>query len=149
MAQGSAVALPAAAQGRAAAGRLNPARELSESCAGARMGAPIMSAELHQLIQRAQTAMLQAEFAAGHERETLYLEAKDSLLRTETLSPGRGAWLMACLNVRMGSPALAQKWLERAHSAGALPARADIVGSAYMTGLRGHAWFEEFVARLE
>ena len=82
-------------------------------------------------------------------REQFFLEAKDALIQCEVAAPGRGAWLMACLNVRMGSVSLARKWLERAHSAGQLPARTDIVASAYMAELRGEAWFQEFVARVE
>jgi hypothetical protein len=93
--------------------------------------------------------MLQAEFAPMVAREGLFLEAKDALIACETAAPGRGAWLMACLNMRMGSVALARKWLERAHAAGHLPARTVIVASAYMAELKGEDWFEDFMARVE
>lgn len=92
--------------------------------------------------------MLQAEFAARGDREALYIEAKDALIECETLAPGRGAWLMACLNVRMGSVPLARKWLERAHAAEALPPREEILESAYMAEVLDHAWFVEFIERV-
>jgi hypothetical protein len=56
---------------------------------------------------------------------------------------------MACINARLGNPPLARKWLERARSANTLPARTQIDASAYMADLRRHAWFQEFVARID
>lgn len=102
-----------------------------------------------QLLQRAETAMFQAELAASHLREAFYVDAKDALIQVEMRAPGRGAWLMACLNARMGNPPLARKWLERAHAANALPVRSVLVTSAYMKDLHGEAWFQEILARIE
>jgi len=101
------------------------------------------------LIQRAETAMFQAELADAEMREALHIEAKDALIEVEMRAPGHGAWHMACLSARTGSLPLARKWLERAHAAQALPAREKILASAYLKSLHTETWFQEFIGRLD
>jgi hypothetical protein len=102
-----------------------------------------------ELLQRAETAMFQAELAGPDLRESLLMEAKDTLIQVESVAPGRGAWLMACLNVRMGNAPLALRWLERAHHAAALPDRDTITASAYMKTVLRERWFQEFLAGID
>jgi len=96
------------------------------------------------LVLRAETVMLQAEFATGPDRDARYGEAKDLLIQAESLEPGSGSWLMACLNARMENPVLCQKWLERARSADRLPPRDEVAESPYFASVRGHKWFVRF-----
>lgn len=101
------------------------------------------------LIQFAEVQMLQAEFAAGHDRDVLLHEAKDALLHAETLSKGSGAFLMACVHGRSGSESLCQRWLERARDAGRLPARDAIEKSAHLRPFRERDWFRAWMDTLE
>lgn len=100
------------------------------------------------LIQRAETTLLQAELAAGADREALLQEAKDILIRAESMSPGSGSWFMACVNARMDNVPLCQKWLERAYAAGALPTRDEMSKSPYMSRVRDERWFQRLLSRL-
>lgn len=101
------------------------------------------------LIQFAEVQMLQAEFAAGHERAVLLHEAKDALIQAETVAAGSGAFLMACVHGRTGSESLCQRWLERARDAGRLPARDAIETSAHLRPFIERDWFRAWIDTLE
>lgn len=105
--------------------------------------------EAHELIQYAEATLLQAELSGGPEREALLQEVKDALIRAESVEPGSGAWLMACVNARLDNAPLCQKWLERAHAADALPSRDAMLSSPYLKPVRDQKWFQRFLKRLE
>ena len=101
------------------------------------------------LIQFAEVQMLQAELAAGPDREILLHEAKDALFRAETLAAGSGSYLLACMHGREGNAALCMRWLERARQSGRLPGRADIEASTHLRAVREAAWFREWLGLIE
>ncbi len=105
--------------------------------------------EADSLIQHAETTLLQAELSGGSEREALLQEVKDALIRAEAIEPGSGSWLMACVNARLHNAPLCQKWLERAHAAGALPAREEMLNTPYLKPVRDQKWFQRFLRQLE
>jgi hypothetical protein len=101
-----------------------------------------------RLIEFAETAMFEAELVDPAERETLLIGAKDALIKVEMVAPGRGAWLLACVNARLGNAGLVQKWLERARTSDSLPCGQRVASNAYMIDMRAHPWFQELVSRL-
>jgi hypothetical protein len=101
------------------------------------------------LLQLAETAMFQAELVTPIRREALLNEVKDVLIEAEMVSPGSAAWLLACVNARLGNSALVRKWLERARKSETLPEGAKVASSAYMMHLREQNWFQDFVAQID
>ena len=76
---------------------------------------------IEQMLQHAETMMMQAEFADAETRPQIYEEAKDELIRAEKILAGSGAWLMACLHARQNRGALCVQWLERARNTKMIP----------------------------
>ncbi len=87
--------------------------------------------------------MFQAEMQFGESQESLWLEAKDALMRLEQQSPGAGSWNMACIAARMKQPDLCKSWLGRASSMGTLPESETIRKSSYFKAYRDEAWFKD------
>ena len=104
----------------------------------------------HHCVQHAEVKLLEAAMAAEEEiRAYLVDEARDHLLRAESLHPGSGAWRMACLSGRQGRKPMCQQWLKRAHKLGALPSRAEVENCADLAPVRHEQWFKALLSALE
>jgi hypothetical protein len=98
-------------------------------------------------IQFADVKMFQASMAEGEERDILLVEAKDALFKAEQVSPGSGAWKIACLNAHAGKGKLCLEWLERASAKGSLPSKEEIAREPAFAKVRKHKWFRQFLQR--
>src|SRR5690606_1512625 len=98
--------------------------------------------DARQCVQHADVKLLEAALAFEEEvRAYLLDEARDHLMRAESLHPGSGAWRMACLSGRQGRAPLCQHWLKRAHKHGSLPARDEVENCADLAVVRHERWF--------
>jgi hypothetical protein len=103
----------------------------------------------HHCVQHADVKLLEAALAIEEEvRAFLLDEARDHLMRAESLQPGSGAWRMACLSARQGRAPLCQQWLQRAHKYGALPARDEVESCSDLALVRHEEWFVAIVNNL-
>jgi hypothetical protein len=84
---------------------------------------------------------------AQEDAATLIREARSVLLRVEQVSPGRGAYDLACLSSRNGRLADARHWLEKAKKYGELPDISDVVTDTDLVPLHSTQWFWDFVGR--
>lgn len=100
---------------------------------------------IEQMLQHAETMMMQAEFAEAEVRPQIYQEAKDELIRAEGIMAGSGAWLMACLHARQNKGEMCVKWLERARNTSMLPDTETIQGHPHFKHVLEEEWFLEWV----
>lgn len=100
---------------------------------------------IEQMLQHAETMMMQAEFADAEARPQIYQEAKDELIRAEGVMPGSGAWLMACLHARQDKGDLCLKWLTRAHNTQMLPDLATIQNHPHFKNAVTQEWFVQWL----
>jgi hypothetical protein len=108
-----------------------------------------VNSEARQLVGHAETAMFQAELAPPENREKLFFEAKDLLIRAETHQPGIGCWHLACISARLGQGSLCHKWLMRAKFYGMSPDKAALESNPHLAPLRREQWFRQFLNELE
>lgn len=107
------------------------------------------SATATRCVQHAEVKLLEAAMAPEQElRAHLMDEARDHLVRAESLKPGSGAWHMARLSGRQGRKPLCQQWLTRAHKHGALPTRAEVESCGDLASVRGEKWFRALLNSL-
>lgn len=99
-------------------------------------------------IEIARVKLVQLEFAQGEHKDVLFSEARDALLLAEHITPGSGAWTLACISARVGSEALCERWLQRAVKRGMMPSKAEIKSSPYMVNVIRKAWFEKIIENL-
>ena len=104
---------------------------------------------IEQMLQHAETMMMQAEFADAETRPQLYQETKDELIRAEGIIAGSGAWLMACLHARQNSSNLCVKWLERARNTSMLPDTKTIQAHPHFKKVVDEAWFVQWMKYIE
>jgi len=103
----------------------------------------------HRCVQHADVKLIEAAMAAEEElRAYLLDEARDHLMRAESLHPGSGAWRMARLSARQGRKPLCQQWLERARKHDALPAREEVEQCADLAFVRREKWFKALLNAL-
>jgi hypothetical protein len=100
---------------------------------------------IEQMLQHAETMMMQAEFADAETRPQIYEEAKDELIRAEKIMAGSGAWLMACLHARQNKGDMCVKWLERARNTKMLPDKDTIQKHPHFKRVLEEAWFVKWV----
>jgi hypothetical protein len=102
-------------------------------------------AAIEQHLQHAEAQMMQAEFAEGDAKITLFQEAKDHLIRAERVMPGSGAWLMSCIHARLNNGEMCIQWLERAKKASMLPHPKDIQSHAHFRTAINQPWFVKWL----
>ena len=100
---------------------------------------------IEQMLQHAETMMMQAEFADAETRPQIYEEAKDELIRAEKILAGSGAWLMACLHARQNKGGLCVKWLERAHNTKMIPDIETIKKHPHFKRVLDEDWFVKWM----
>jgi hypothetical protein len=100
---------------------------------------------IEQMLQHAETKMMQAEFADAEMKAQIYEEAKDELIRAEKILAGSGAWLMACLHARQNRGGLCVKWLERAHNTSMIPDTETIQAHPHFKQVLDKDWFVKWM----
>jgi len=100
-------------------------------------------------VQHAEVKLLEAAMAPGGDlRAHLLDQARDHLMRAESLQPGSGAWRMACLSARQGRKEPCQQWLQRALKHNALPPREEVERCADLVPVRREKWFKALLEAL-
>lgn len=105
--------------------------------------------QIEEFLQHAEAHMMQAELVAAEEREKLYQDATDLLIRSEKLMKGSGAWLMSCMHARRQNRDMCLQWLERALGAGMLPDVESIREHPHFGGVKDTDWFTEWARMRE
>ncbi|MFO7973923.1 MAG: hypothetical protein R6V12_04735 [Candidatus Hydrogenedentota bacterium] len=100
---------------------------------------------MNKSLQHAEVQLFQASMAEGPERKALLAEAKDALIRAETIEKGCASWRLACLNALEGRAELCRRWLERAHTHGTLPERGTLESEPSLSSMRNQKWFKRFL----
>jgi hypothetical protein len=107
------------------------------------------TAAAERLIQQAEVLLLQVALASGEDRDAVYVDAYDILVRAEVTVPGSASWRIACICARQGRGEHCRKWLERSHRTGALPGRATVEKHPDLDRIRAQKWFKRFLAQLD
>ena len=102
----------------------------------------------NRCVQHAEVKLLEAAMAPEETRAPLLDEARDHLMRAESLHPGSGAWHLARLSARQGRKPLCQQWLQRGHKHGALPPREEVEQCADLASVRRDKWFKALLKEL-
>ncbi len=104
---------------------------------------------IEQMIQHAETLMMQAEFATDETKTQIYEEAKDELIRAESILAGSGAWLMSCLHAHQQNEAMCLQWLTRAQKTNMLPDLETIQNHPHYKRVKNEDWFLEWVKSVD
>jgi hypothetical protein len=100
---------------------------------------------MNKSVEHAEVLLFQASMAEGPERTALLAEAKDALIRAETIEKGCGAWRLACISALEGNAHLCKGWLERARAMGTLPERSVVESEPCLNRVRSAKWFKRFL----
>ena len=101
-----------------------------------------MTEDAGHWLRYGEAKMLEAELSPEADKELLFLEARDALIRADKLEPGRGAWKLACISARLNNAKLCRKWLERAQKYDALPPSDELRNSPYLKSVQNQKWFK-------
>lgn len=105
-------------------------------------------AAANHCVQHAEVKLLEAAMAPEEIRAHLFDEARDHLMRAESLHPGSGSFRLARLSARQGRKPLCQQWLERALKLDALPPREEVEQCADLASVRREKWFQALLKSL-
>jgi len=90
----------------------------------------------------------QAKQKTGEEADRLFAQAGEKLLRTESLTPGKGAYNLACLSALQGHIDECKKWLLKSIELGSLPSKQHLLEDLDLKRVRGLDWFQKLLAQL-
>ncbi len=104
--------------------------------------------DMHEALNNWGTVLLeQAKRKAAEDAESLFADAKDKLLRAEAISPGSGAYNLACVSALRGDESECQTWLEKGDQTGTLPPRTHLANDPDLDKVREAGWFKGFLAK--
>jgi tetratricopeptide (TPR) repeat protein len=86
-----------------------------------------------------------AKLTSGTAAEVLLREAEEKYAQAEEISPGKGAYNMACIRALQGDAEGARQWLQASADAGLLPSVEHLGADADLDSLRASGWFQEFL----
>ncbi|MCX6831874.1 MAG: hypothetical protein NT028_07015 [candidate division Zixibacteria bacterium] len=106
--------------------------------------------DLHEsLINWSSALSDQAKTKTGEKRNELLTAAEDKCNQAESLSPGSGAYNLACVASLRGRPDECRKWLEISREAGELPRKEKLKKDIDLDPVRELDWFKAFMAGLK
>ena len=79
------------------------------------------------------------------ERRATLSDADDAARRAERLSPGAGAYNLACIAALRDDPEECERWLRAALRHGTLPGEAHLLADADLASVRDAPWFRAFL----
>jgi hypothetical protein len=88
------------------------------------------------------------ETEAADERSELLRLAREKYLEADAISPGVGAYNVACTHSLEGDGEACRTWLQKAKAAKILPDCEQLLGDMDLDAVRGEAWFREFLKEL-
>jgi len=89
--------------------------------------------------------MKRATTKLGKEANQLLAEAKEQFTKAELLSPGSGAYSLACWSALHNEEEQCKHWLYKSHTLGMLPSCQHLSNDPDLHNVRSCIWFKEFL----
>ena len=90
----------------------------------------------------------QAKRSSGVSTEKLFTQAKQRFLRCEKITPGKGAYNIACVNALQGNEVQAREWLEKSLRHKTIPNRQHLESDSDLNSIRDFMWFNEILSQI-
>ncbi|MHB0998128.1 MAG: hypothetical protein ACYC27_02695 [Armatimonadota bacterium] len=91
----------------------------------------------------------QANKKTGAEADELYRQACEKLLKAESLSPGSGAYNLACISVLKGEIDECRNWLNKAYDYKQLPSYEHIIADSDLDSVNSEDWFKDLCDKIK
>ena len=84
----------------------------------------------------------------GEDEDRLFAESKKKFLSAESISPGSGAYNLACLCALQNEENECREWLEKCLKLGQLPTYEHMAKDPDLDSVREQEWFKAFLKKL-
>ena len=89
----------------------------------------------------------QAQQKSGDEANGLFKLAREKLIESESLSPGSGAYNLACFSA-LKQPEECRRWLFESLKHHAIPSKQHLLSDPDLESIRDLDWFEELLSQV-